>query len=651
MNGGDGNDFVAGGEDNDTVFGSDGSDYLDGGEHTDPGGDTLTYENVGRVSVTIKTPGDAGNPTVFQAEGTGVGGAWTDEFLNFESVLLTLGSDVLGVTALPVDIGGTKFDALSSDDGPDAGDTIDLSAAAAGGSGALVELKEANEAGTLTFSGQQIEVLNFENVIGSPDADDITGNGAQNRLAGGEGADILRIGGRNDTEAGGPDIIWGGAGADQIYVSYDQGVGGATVEANLPANLGILAIRIDGLTNESFTSFSLGDLGLGPNFNWDAIDLVLVNPDPTDEICRVQTFEFEGEVFEDLQRLGTVTVDNNGEPRELWDYSGGNVETVTFLPEVNGQQVASWDFLDPGNPAQRQVQAVFGPFDSPFPDPATLRPVEIAEWFILGAEIHGDAIVVPEGQQIKLTAGDDTAETPALTMVNDAVLGSGGADSYDGLGGIDQVSYSISPGAVTVSLAAGTGSGGHAEGDTLISIEAVRGSGFNDGLFGDAGANLFAGNAGDDFIAGEAGDDVLDGGEGADQIFGGAGADIIGGGAGGDTLAGGEGTDRLAGDDGFDFLAGGSGNDELYAGLGNDVLRGGAATTSSMARTATIRPTSVMARLALPRTSSMKWRPAPISATTRSGASRTSAGRGSTASSLPSATASTPSTTSTMAPS
>ncbi len=514
--------------------------------------------------------------------GTSAAGAWTDQAVNFEHLVTTAFAD--RVTLRPEAVAGTALRSIDAGEEPEGqSDTLDLSPAP-GGSGAtpaagpLIELKGAGEAGRLLLEGKEIEVLNFENVIGSAGADDIKGSSGQFRFAGGEGEvqDIFRVDDIGAAQPSGPDIIWGGAGADQVYVSYDQGVEGATVEANLPANLGILAIRIDGLTNESFTSFSLDDLGLGPNFNWGAIDLVLVNPDPADEIFRVQTFEFEGEVFEDLQRLGTITVDNNGEPRELWDYSGGNVETVTFLPEVNGQQVASWDFLDPGNPAQRQVQAVFGPFDSPFPDPATLRPVEIAEWFIVGAEIHGDAIVVPEGQQIKLTAGDDTAETPALTASNDAVLGSGGADTYDGLGGIDQVSYSTSPGAVTVSLAAGTGSGGHAEGDTLISIEAVRGSGFNDGLFGDAGANLLAGNAGDDFIAGEAGDDVLDGGDGADQMFGGAGMDNLTGGAGNDFVAGQHDDDVIRGGAGADCLYGDAGNEIVEGDDGDDDLRGGA---------------------------------------------------------------------------
>jgi hypothetical protein len=45
---------------------------------------------------------------------------------------------------------------------------------------------------------------------------------------------------------------------------------------------------------------------------------------------------------------------------------------------------------------------------------------------------------------------------------------------------------------VTVDLAAGTGLGGDAEGDTLLDIENLDGSGHDDSLTGDSGANIRA---------------------------------------------------------------------------------------------------------------------------------------------------------------
>src|SRR5262249_15142182 len=63
---------------------------------------------------------------------------------------------------------------------------------------------------------------------------------------------------------------------------------------------------------------------------------------------------------------------------------------------------------------------------------------------------------------------------------NDTLAGGAGADTLDGGTGTDTASYAASASGVTVSLAAGTASGGDAQGDTLLNIENLTGSGFND---------------------------------------------------------------------------------------------------------------------------------------------------------------------------
>jgi Ca2+-binding RTX toxin-like protein len=112
---------------------------------------------------------------------------------------------------------------------------------------------------------------------------------------------------------------------------------------------------------------------------------------------------------------------------------------------------------------------------------------------------------------------------------NDTFLGGAGADTMSGGAGIDTVDYSNSQ-AVTVSLRAGTGSGGDAEGDTLGGIENLIGSNkFNghDTLTGDGGSNTIDGRAGNDTIFGCEGNDVLIGGFGNDTMSGGADADTF----------------------------------------------------------------------------------------------------------------------------
>ena len=71
---------------------------------------------------------------------------------------------------------------------------------------------------------------------------------------------------------------------------------------------------------------------------------------------------------------------------------------------------------------------------------------------------------------IKGLAGDDRIEGRGG---NDLIAGGPGADVIDGGDGPDRVVYADSEAAVIVNLEAGTGSGGEAEGDRLISIENI----------------------------------------------------------------------------------------------------------------------------------------------------------------------------------
>ena len=71
---------------------------------------------------------------------------------------------------------------------------------------------------------------------------------------------------------------------------------------------------------------------------------------------------------------------------------------------------------------------------------------------------------------------------------------------------------------MTVNLATGTVSGGHAQDDTLISIEDVTGSDFDDFLTGNGSQN---------YIAGGDGADKLDGGGGRDRLWGDDGTDAF----------------------------------------------------------------------------------------------------------------------------
>lgn len=117
---------------------------------------------------------------------------------------------------------------------------------------------------------------------------------------------------------------------------------------------------------------------------------------------------------------------------------------------------------------------------------------------------------------------------------NDVLLGGDGADTLNGYYGVDWASYIDSTSGVTVDLQAQSGWGGSAEGDRLVGVEGLYGSGWADVLSGSIGRNWLTGNSGDDLVAGRGGKDVLQGGEGNDTLSGGYATDTLTGGAGQD---------------------------------------------------------------------------------------------------------------------
>ena len=148
---------------------------------------------------------------------------------------------------------------------------------------------------------------------------------------------------------------------------------------------------------------------------------------------------------------------------------------------------------------------------------------------------HKDDILVGDGAAnvIDGSSGDDIIvggagnDTLRGSAGSDMLIGGAGDDLIDGGAGNDTVSYAGASAGVTVNLSiSGAQATGGAGSDTLISIENVVGSAFNDVLSGgDKKTNLLDGAAGDDILNGGKGRDVLIGGEGADKLFGGAGAD------------------------------------------------------------------------------------------------------------------------------
>ena len=158
-----------------------------------------------------------------------------------------------------------------------------------------------------------------------------------------------------------------------------------------------------------------------------------------------------------------------------------------------------------------------------------------------------------------------------------------GNDTIDGGGGFDRAAYHGAPSAVNANLATGIAQDGHGTTDTLIAVEGLRGSVFNDTLTGSGGDNTFEGWKGDDNIQGGGGFDRVEyvrdeAGVFVDLELGTSTSSF----SGIDTLSsieavrGSEFADDLEGDAADNVLDGGAGDDVLDGRGGADTLIGGA---------------------------------------------------------------------------
>jgi hypothetical protein len=132
---------------------------------------------------------------------------------------------------------------------------------------------------------------------------------------------------------------------------------------------------------------------------------------------------------------------------------------------------------------------------------ASAGPVhaDIREKFASGE--GSDSIHYVEGL-IGSEHGDSLYGSAALNVF----VGAGGNDELHGRAGGDFVFYALAPGGVSVDLEADTANG---EGtDTIVSIENVMGSPFDDSIWGDAGPNYLDGAEGVDTIDGRSGGDA-----------------------------------------------------------------------------------------------------------------------------------------------
>jgi Ca2+-binding RTX toxin-like protein len=656
-------DVLVGDSGNDTLNGGTGADTMSGGAGNDSyvvdvAADVI-IENVGegtdQVSVAFAAAGvytlsaNIENATV---TGTAAAGIIGNELAN--QLTGNAGANVLtGNGGNDTLNGGAGNDSMSGGAGDDvyvvdaAGDVV-TELAGAGNDSVLTALasytlsanvEKVSYTGSGSFKGVGNELNNVltggagnDTLSGGAGWDNLDGGNGNDSLSGDDGWDFINGGAGNDVLNGGKerDYLWGGAGNDTIdggaitdrinftdsnLVGYDQATTGVSVNlatgvaqdgqggTDKLININIVwgSIHNDTLVGSTAPVLEIFGGGAGD----DTIDGGAITG-PLQENSNQLSYEDMGSgVAVDLQ-AGTADGEDSGHDTllninyvvgsysddELLGSDSGLIEHFNGMggnDTIDGR--AGFDFVHYEHTgAGVVVNLATGEATDGYGGTDTLR--------------HIEGVVGSWGNDL-LTGGNADNDYMEIFVGNE------GNDTIDGAQGYDRVEYGTSTAAVLVDLATGTAADGMGGTDTLLNIEGVSGSAFNDTLNGSDGEmELFEGGAGNDVVDGRGGYDVIDyerskaavvvnlatgtatdglggidklisieevfGSAFNDSLTGSAGDDCLQGLAGNDTLIGGAGNDTLFGGLGNDSVAGGDGNDTLRAGTGVDVIDGGA---------------------------------------------------------------------------
>lgn len=466
--GGGGNDQLLGESGSDTIEGGSGEDVLEG----EKGGDRLA----GGAGDDLLM-GDKGND---RAQGGGgedrvEGGPGDDAALGGGP-----GSDsVLGGPGIDnADGGPGDFDVVRGDSGTDTlsggagGDDI-VSYASATRGGIEVDL-----AGNRAKGDGHDTLSSFEDVVGSPQADTLVGDGSANRLDGGVGNDTLESGGGGGEAFGGP-------GSDDCSgFSVDHSCGPEPPPPPGQTSV-ILNQGLDGSSLVVQGGPGNDDLRVSQSSaGWTVADAA---PVVAGDGCGNQAPEVVVCAGTAPQALVVIT-GGAGDDRIVLDGS------VPPSAQVRANGNAGSDTLE-GGPGDDQLEAGEN-YNGPDDGNDTL--VGNAGNDVLYAD--------PGADRLEGGAGDDL-------LVSSVAVCQG--HTYDGGSGSDTVSYGRSNAALRVELGgtggpAGCGSPDHVLGDN----DSLEGSDGPDVLVGDGGPNSFLGHLGADSFVGKGGNDFIDAADG-----------------------------------------------------------------------------------------------------------------------------------------
>ncbi len=552
----EGDDTVYGLEGNDTIKGDGGDDTLDGGAGNDElwGGHGTDTLNGGAGNDTVRYLDDEAGVNINLSTSTVIDGTGaTDTLISIENAFGSeFGDDIFGSTGgnrlsgrggndrifasdgADTLLGGDGDDSLTAGSGDDelwgeAGDdTLD------GGSGDdVIRYLEATS-GVHVNLGQDTAadgdggtdtLINIEDAHGSEFGDTLIGDSGSNRLLGFGGDDSINAAGGGDTMLGGDgnDTIQGAAGNDEIWGEAGDdiidGGGGNDIARYLNASSGIRVnlnqgtasdgdggsdtlLNIEDVHGSEFGDAITGDSGGNRLFAYGGDDTIngggsadtMLGGDGNDSVIggsgddeiwgEAGDDTLDGGDGSDLARYRESTSSINVDLAQGTASDGvGGTDTLISIENIHGT-----DFSDTisGNASNNRLFSYVG----------------------------DDLVQGLGGNDLLLGGdGDDTLEGGAG---NDELWGELGTDILDGGDGTDLVRYRSSTSAIDANLSTGTSTDGLGGTDTLISIENLHGSDFDDVIVGSGSQNSLQGFLGNDTLTGGAENDTLVGGAGGD---------------------------------------------------------------------------------------------------------------------------------------
>ncbi|WP_127999107.1 beta strand repeat-containing protein [Piscinibacter defluvii] len=452
--------------------------------------------------------------------------------------------------------GAGGFDEVSYALGADAGVTVSL---------AVTTAQVTGGSGTDTL-------LNIEKLTGSSFDDSLSGNAGMNWLNGAAGADTLVGGDGSDTyfvdtaadvivetnanlSTGGTDVVYSAATAYTLTANVEDALITLDGAADLAGNAGSNVLfagpgnnRLDGADGIDTVDYVRSTAGV-------TVDLSVTTAQATggsgsDTLLNIEFLHGSGFADRLTGHAGVNLLDGRAGNDTLTGGDGND----TYWVDAAGDAVV-----------ESNVDIATGGSDLVY---------STAVAYTLGANIESGWIRVATAADLTGNAGNNTL-----------VAGTGN-NRLDGAGGVDTVTYVYADAAsagVTVNLALGTAQAtGGSGSDTLLNIENLTGSNYNDSLTGNAGANVLDGAGGADTLSGGDGADTYQVREAGDLVVetnaaAAGGTDLVYSSLASYTLGANVENGRITTASAASLTGNGLGN-VLYAGTGNSTLDGAAGT-------------------------------------------------------------------------